>query len=295
MSYFCSVLFYYYTMIAKTTNLTFAYNRKGPKILDDFSIDLHSGGIYGLLGRNGAGKSTLLYLLSGLLTPTSGSVAVDGENVRLRLPSTLEKIFIVPEEINLPSIPFSKYVELNAGFYPNFSVDDLHRHLRTMELDFEINLGQVSMGQKKKAIMCFALACNTPLLLMDEPTNGLDIPSKSAFRRFIVSAVSDDRIVVISSHQVRDIDRVLDHVILMDNHKVLLNKSVAEITRRLKFETTSDLAEAEVAAFYRKSLGGYDIITANPVGDDSDLNLETLFEFALTNRSLLSEMMSNPE
>ena len=162
-----------------------------------------------------------------------------------------------------------------------------------MSSDF--NLGQLSMGQKKKAFMCFALACNTPLLLMDEPTNGLDIPSKSAFRRFIASAVDESRTVIISTHQVKDIEHLLDHVILIDNRKVLLNSSVAEITRRLLFGVTDNPAEAAQAQFSRKSLGGFETITDNPYGEDSDMNLETLFDFALNDNERLNQLFANPQ
>lgn len=280
--------------MVKFENLTFSYGRKKSPVIDDFTLEIAGGGIYGLLGKNGTGKSTLLYLISGLLTPDKGAVTVDGENSRKRLPSTLEKIFIVPEEFDLPPIPLSRYVEINAPFYPNFSAEDLKRHLETMEMSSDINLGQLSMGQKKKAFMCFALACNTPLLLMDEPTNGLDIPSKSAFRRFIASAVDESRTVIISTHQVKDIEHLLDHVIMIDNRKVLLNSSVAGITSRLLFSVTDNPAEATQAQFCRKSLGGFDIITENPYGEDSDINLETLFDFALTDNERLHQIFSNP-
>ncbi len=280
--------------MVKIEHLTFSYRRKQTPVLDDFTLEIAGGGIYGLLGKNGTGKSTLLYLISGLLTPNKGEVMIDGVNSRKRLPSTLEKIFIVPEEFDLPSLPLSRYVEINAPFYPNFSADDLKRHLQTMGMSADINLGQLSMGQKKKAFMCFALACNTPLLLMDEPTNGLDIPSKSAFRRFIASAVDESRTVVISTHQVKDIEHLLDHVILIDNHQVLLNSSVAEITRRLYFGVTDNAAEAAEARFGRKSLGGFEIITDNPYGEDSDINLELLFDFALTDNERLHNLFANP-
>lgn len=278
------------------TNLTFSYGRRRRPVLTDFNLKIEHGGIYGLLGKNGAGKSTLLNLMSGLLTPDSGCVTLDGVNTRLRRPSTLQQMFLIPEEFDLPAIPLIKFVELNAGFYPNFSVEDLRRHLKTMDMDYDLNLGQLSMGQKKKAYMCFALACNTPVLLMDEPTNGLDIPSKSSFRRFIVSCCDDNRIILISTHQVRDIDKVLDHVIIMDNNHVILDNSVDEITRRLNFSVTDDETLAASALYSRKALGGYDIIT-EAAGDDEagDINLETLFDFALRNDGSLDSIFINKE
>ena len=277
----------------KINHLTFSYPRQQQPVIENFSLDLPVGGIYGLLGRNGAGKSTLLYLMCGLLTPRRGEVTYNGVNTRKRCPSTLADMFIVPEEFTLPAIPLSRYVELNARFYPRFSREDLRRHLSTFDLDPGLNLGALSMGQKKKAFMCFALACNTSLLLMDEPTNGLDIPGKSTFRRFIASAAGDDKTIVISSHQVRDIDRILDHVIIMDNHDVLLNKSVAEITSRLAFYTTDDRSLIECALWSQPSLGGAAIVVANSGGDDTEINLETLFDFALAHPDVLNNQFSN--
>ncbi|MDE6484153.1 MAG: ATP-binding cassette domain-containing protein, partial [Duncaniella sp.] len=218
---------------------------------------------------------------------------VEGENVTRREPSTLEKIFIVPEEFDLPKVTFQRYVELNAGFYPRFSVDDLKRHLSTMELDYDVNLGALSMGQKKKALMCFALACNTQVLLMDEPTNGLDIPSKSAFRRFVVSGDIDDRVILISTHQVKDIDKVLDHVIVMDKGKILMNRSVADITSRLEFVTTPDGGALNGALYSRRGLGGYEVVRRNTDGECSELNLETLFDLAVNHNDVLEAEFGN--
>lgn len=279
--------------MVKVENLTFHYNSHSAAGINDLSLRLETGNIYGLLGLNGAGKSTLLYLMAGLLRPQSGSVMVAGEHVARRLPVTLEKIFVVPEEFDLPRVTFQRYVELNAGFYPRFSMDDLRRHLTTMELDYNVNLGALSMGQKKKALMCFALACNTEVLLMDEPTNGLDIPSKSAFRRFVVSGNSDERVILISTHQVKDIDKVLDHVIVMDSGSIVLNRSVAEITEKLDFHTSADGSSVTDALYTRRGLGGYDVIERNESGDFSELNLETLFDFAVSNRNSLYEIFDN--
>lgn len=279
----------------KVENLSFRYNRRQETGIKDLSLRLEAGNIYGLLGLNGAGKSTLLYLMSGLLRPDGGRVMVDGENVSLRRPSTLEKIFVVPEEFDLPKVTFQRYVELNAGFYPRFSIEDLKRHLSTMELDYDVNLGALSMGQKKKALMCFALACNTQILLMDEPTNGLDIPSKSAFRRFVVSGNSDDRVILISTHQVKDIDKLLDHVIIMDGGRIVMNRSVADITAKLDFKTSADGVTAGDALYSRRGLGGYDVICRNESGDLSELNLETMFDFAVNYREALAEVFGNKE
>ncbi len=275
-------------------NITFGYGRRRKPVLSDFSLSIDAGGIYGLLGRNGAGKSTLLYLIAGLLSPQKGSITVAGADPRLRRPSTLADIFIVPEEFSLPSLRMEEFVRINKPFYPNFSAEDLKRHLTTFEMDPEMHLGSLSMGQKKKAYMCFALACNTPLLLLDEPTNGLDIPGKSRFRQFIVSAMSDDRTVLISTHQVRDIDRILDHVIITDSNHVIYNESVAHTLNRLQFLTTTDKEEISAALYSRPAVDGCDIVTLNRDGEaETDINLELLFELALADPGRLNEAVAN--
>ena len=274
-------------------NITYAYKNSG-YVLRDFSFEIRQGGVYGLLGRNGSGKSTLLYLISGLLTPGKGQVSYDGVNTRLRLPSTLSEMFLVPEEFALPAIPLRRFVELYSPFYPRFSHDDLRRYLEVFELDDNVNLGALSMGQKKKAFMSFALACNTRLLLMDEPSNGLDIPGKGMFRRAIAEAASDERVIIISTHQVRDIDRILDHILILNHSRIALDAKVDEITRRLSFAVTNDVDEARCALFASPSIGGTAIVTRNTTGDETELNLETLFGFVLESPEVTQKIFSEP-
>ncbi len=273
-------------------NLTFGYSRKKPPVLKDFSIDIERGKVSGLLGRNGAGKSTLLYLIAGLLTPRNGEVLFNGENTRLRLPQTLQEIFIVPEEFDLPSIPLMEYVETNAALYPRFSIDDLTRYLKMFDMETTLNLGALSMGQKKKAHMAFALATNTSLLLMDEPTNGLDIPGKSQFRKFIASGMNDDRNIIISTHQVRDIDQLLDHIIIINDNEVLLNHSTGEITEKLRFVNTDDPTVAANALHAQFSMYGNSVVLPNDDNSDSELNLESLFNLAIEKPYIIKQMFN---
>ncbi|MBO5000442.1 MAG: ABC transporter ATP-binding protein, partial [Bacteroidaceae bacterium] len=222
-------------MMIDVNNVSFSYGRKKSKVLDGFSMQLEKGAVYGLLGKNGTGKSTLLYLMAGLLRPQTGKVLYKGTEVTKRYPNILQDMFLVPEEFALPNVSLKQYVKLNAPFYPNFSDELLRNCLRDFDMNEDIHLGELSMGQKKKAFMCFALATNTSLLMMDEPSNGLDIPSKSQFRKVIASGMTDDKAVIISTHQVRDIDSLLDHVLIMDGSELLLNESVANICEKLYF------------------------------------------------------------
>ena len=258
-------------------NLSFTYRKSKHAVLHDFSLSLEKGRVYGLLGKNGAGKSTLLYLMSGLLTPRSGRVMYHDTDVRRRLPVTLRDMFLVPEEFDLPPVSLVNYVETNSVFYPRFSKEDMMKYLHYFEMGMDINLGALSMGQKKKVFMSFALATNTSLLLMDEPTNGLDIPGKSQFRKFIASGMTDDKTILISTHQVRDIDKVLDHVLIMDGSRVLLNESVVTIGDKLFFTESDDRELSASALFSLPSVQGHFLVLPNKHGEESDINLELLF------------------
>lgn len=209
----------------KIDNLTFGYNRN-QSIIDGLTLEFSEGGIYGLLGKNGTGKSTLLYLIMGLLRPQKGEVTMDGINTKNRTPEVLQEMFIVPEEYNLPSVKLEDFINSLKAFYPNFDEQTLYNCLNLFEMPNDINLGALSMGQKKKVYMCIALAAHTKLLLMDEPTNGLDIPSKSQFRKVIAKGMRDDQIIVISTHQVRDVELLLDHVTIINDNRVLYNDRI---------------------------------------------------------------------
>ena len=258
-------------------NLSFLYRKSKRAVLHDFSLSLEKGRVYGLLGKNGAGKSTLLYLMSGLLTPKSGKVVYHDVDVRRRLPITLQDMFLVPEEFDLPPVSLISYIELNSPFYPRFSKEDMVKYLHYFEMDINIDLGALSMGQKKKVFMSFALATNTSLLLMDEPTNGLDIPGKSQFRKFIASGMTDDKTILISTHQVRDIDKVLDHVLIMDNSRVLLNESTMSICDKLFFTESENRELLQSSLFSTPSIQGNFLLLPNELGEDSEIKMELLF------------------
>ena len=277
----------------KINDLAFSYSGNGCKVFNDFSLEFEKGAVYGLLGKNGTGKSTLLYLITGLLHPQQGTVLFKDEEVRRRLPSTLSDMYIVPEEFELPSMTMKQYVKLNAPFYPNFSEEQLKKNLALFDFDENIHLGNLSMGQKKKAYMCFALAANTSLLVMDEPTNGLDIPSKSEFRRLIASNMTDEKTIIISTHQVRDIDSLLDHIVIIDQSRVLLNASNADICHRLLFTELPMSEPTGGALFVQPSVAGNSAILLNEYDEESRMNLELLFNGVLAEREKFTQVFNH--
>ena len=268
-------------------NVSYGY-LKGQNVIKDFSVKFSEGGIYGLLGKNGTGKSTLLYLIMGLLHARQGQILFNGIETKLRKPETLSDMFIVPEEYDLPSISLMDYVGVIRPFYPNFSEELLDKCLEVFGMPRDINLGHLSMGQKKKVYMCVALATNTKLLLMDEPTNGLDIPSKTQFRAAIMKYTAEDSTIVISTHQVRDLENIIDPIVILDRHDVLLNASIEEITDKLYFDYGTEL---HPGSLYCEQLpGGFIQVYPNTTGKESKVNIEALFNTVHRHKDLLKDI-----
>lgn len=279
-------------MMIEIKNLSFSYGKKKQSVFNDFSLTLDKGSVYGLLGKNGTGKSTLLYLMTGLLRPQAGQVLYKGVDVSMRYPLTLQDMFLVPEEFALPSVSLKRYLKLNTPFYPNFSNELLNACLHDFDMNEDIHLGELSMGQKKKAFMCFALATNTSLLVMDEPSNGLDIPSKSQFRKVIASGMTDEKSVIISTHQVRDIDSLLDHVVIIDGTLVLLNASVKTICDKVYFAEQGMNEPTDTALYVQPSVQGNSVIFPNTHNEETNLNLEVLFNAMLSEREKMQSMFN---
>lgn len=264
----------------QVNNITFKYPGTKRNVFDGFNMTLEANNIYGLLGKNGTGKSTLLYLISGLLRPSKGNVVMDGTVATTRQADTLKEVFIVPEEFELPAVSLDTYVKINQPFYPNFSREVLDSCLKDFELPTSLKLNELSMGQKKKVFMSFALAAGTRYLLMDEPTNGLDIPSKSQFRRVVANNMTNDRTLIISTHQVHDVESLLDHILILNESQLLLNSSTAEICEKYKFEYRLPQEMDDTVIYAEPSLQGNAVISKRKADDqETPINLELLFNY----------------
>ncbi|MGF1924022.1 MAG: ATP-binding cassette domain-containing protein [Bacteroidia bacterium] len=273
----------------KVNNLNFGYS-KGKLLFKNMSMQLSAGHIYGLLGKNGAGKSSLLKNLAGLVYAESGTMDVLGFDPAKRQPSLLKQICFIPEEFYLPSVKIDAFVKANAAFYPNFD----HPYFTALLAEFDIPVAQklinMSYGQKKKVIIAFGLATQAKLVIMDEPTNGLDIPSKAQFRKIMASAMTDDRCIIISTHQVRDLDNLIDTVIMLDESSVALKASVEEITNKLCFKRMKELDETVIYA--EPSLSGYNAVMPNYHNEDSKLDIELLFNAVLAEKNKLKPIFN---
>jgi ABC-2 type transport system ATP-binding protein len=244
-------------------------------LFDSLSVHLEAGSITGLLGKNGAGKTSLLKLLTGLLHPQSGEITVLDHNPRNRTVAMLNDVFLVPEEFYFPAISIQDYQKAYAPFYPRFDHTLLERILKDFELRSDNNLQRLSHGQKKKFLIAFALSTRCRLLVLDEPTNGLDIPSKSLFRKILAGSLDENQLVVISTHQVKDVENLIDKIIMLDNGKVIFQQTIAEISQKVCF--ISGNSSDVVGAIYSEAVpGGYRLIMPNGHAE-TEVDIELLF------------------
>ena len=250
----------------------------------DTDLTLARGQIYGLLGLNGAGKSTLLKLMSGLLFPKSGQIDAYGYDPARRDPRFLARVFLLPEELNVPGVTGNEYVAVRSPFYADFDPGQMQRYLDEFEIPGDRKLTGLSHGQQKKFLLSFGLACNASLVLLDEPTNGLDIPSKGLFRRLVAESLSEDQTIVVSTHQVRDVESLVDLIVILHEGKVLLNRTVTELSGNLRFSVSGNRPEAADGLIYtERTVGGYAGVWKDPGSGDGGLDLELLFKAVIAN------------
>jgi ABC-2 type transport system ATP-binding protein len=271
-------------------SLSFGYGRG--VLFDELALGLTPGNIYGLLGVNGAGKSTLLKLISGLLFATRGTVRSLGHDPAKRAPSFLVDVFMLAEDAQAPNMQFADYLRAKAPFYPRFDRAALERYLREFELPSAGNLAALSHGQQKKFLLAFGLASQARLVLLDEPTNGLDIPSKSLLRRVITEALTPDRLFVISTHQVRDLGPLMDPIVILNKGRVLVNRTLAEIGAQLHMTQQSSLPKAGTPnlLFSEPTVGGFWSVWRG--GGDGPLDLEVLFNAIVAKPELAQSIVA---
>lgn len=261
----------------KIENISYGYKPKQP-IFNDISLEVGSG-IYGLLGENGVGKTTLIHLICGLLFPWKGECSIDNSNSARRSPELLSRYFFLPEEMQMPTESIYQFAAHHSVFYPHFSRKEFEQNLEELHIDGKQKLSAVSYGQQKKAMLAYALALHTPLTLLDEPTNGLDITSRQALKRIISRSVDDESTLLISTHQAHDFENLLDHLIILGEGEILLNHSLDEISERLLFVRTAFLPEDSL--YSEQDLHGYFSILSNEEGEENTPDIELLYKAML--------------
>lgn len=269
----------------KIENVAYAYSKCNRLVFSNLNLTLEPGKVYGLLGENGVGKSTLLYLMMGLLRPSRGTVLVEGQEAWKRHSGTLAQFYLVPEEIDLPAMRLPTYVSSRRPFYPKFSDEVLRDCLQEFQLPADVALNSLSMGAKKKVLISFGLASGARYLLMDEPTNGLDAASKKQLRRVIARYADLERSLVISTHQLHDVEAMLDHILILRDSGLLLDESAESLTGRLAFcSLTAEEMEDREVLYAERSLDGYAALCRRREGDEeTPLSLELLFNATTNN------------
>lgn len=261
-------------------DLTFWYSKQN-RIFEKLNLELDAGHIYGLLGKNGAGKTTLLKLICGLSFPKSGTVSVDGQTPSKRKPGFLADIFFVPEEISVPSLTPGKFAEIHGSFYQAYDPAQFREFLGKFQVDANQNFSNMSHGQKKKGVIAFGLATNTRYLFLDEPTNGLDIPSKAAFRSILAAYFSGEKTIIVSTHMVRELESMIDSVIILENRRIILKQTIDQIAQKFTFSHSSLSSSPGEMIYSVKSELGLSMISLNPSGIAGNVDLEALFNASI--------------
>jgi len=264
-------------------NLGFSYGER--VVLKDITMKLEEGRIYGLLGENGVGKTTLLTLMCGLKNPKAGSIDIDGQNPYDRTPSLLSEQYYLSDEVAAVNMKAIDYAHNYGFFWEKFDLGKFLEVMKVFETDPEQKMTKMSSGQLKKTYISFALACNTKHLFMDEPTNGLDIPSKAQFRKAVTKYTREDSILLISTHQVRDLENIIDPIIILDKQDVLMNAGIDEITEKLYFDYSNE--KRDDALYSEMIPGGCIQVSLNQEGADSKVNIEALFNTVHQHKELI--------
>ncbi len=274
-------------------SMTFGYGKK--PLFDNMDLQLESGAIYGLLGLNGAGKTSLLKLLAGALLPHQGGIEVFGHDPARRQAAHLAALAFVPEDPWVPAIKAATWLGRYAPFRPDFDRGNFQKLAAEFELDPDKLLSRYSYGQRKKFALALALASGARTILLDEPTNGLDIPSKMQFRKVLAAAASEDRIIMVSTHQIRDLENLIDPILIMDKGKMPFQLDSEQISSGLHSARLNDLTASNIVFAQRDTLGWSAIMAGPVVANTMPADLELLFNAAITQPDRLAAAIAGQE
>lgn len=270
-------------------NLHFSY-KKTP-VFSGINATMKPGRIYGVLGRNGTGKSTLLYTIAGLVRPQSGEVVVNGFNPFQRDAAFLQSVFLVPEEFYLPDISIPNLIKYYSPFYPDFDQSSFGQYISQFDIPADATLLSMSYGQKKKALISFGLATNTQTLLMDEPTNGLDLISKGQLRKIIAGAINEGKCFIISTHQVKDLENLIDDVVILNDTRILFNENLAKVSKKLSFQISFEPEYGDEVIYQEQLLRGSAIVKRNLGNEESRIDLELLYKATMNDSERIQSIL----
>ena len=206
-------------------NLNKSFDDK--EILKDINLNIKSGKIIGLLGKNGVGKRTLIKLINDLLTPTSGEILIKGQKIGVE---TKKVISYLPERTYLnKQMKVSEVISYFADFYDNFDTEKAKKLLKDLDLDINQKLAKMSKGMQEKVQLVLVMSRNADLYVLDEPLGGVDPATRDYILDTILSNFKEDASVIISTHLISDIERILDEVVFIDKGKIILQSNADEL------------------------------------------------------------------
>ena len=241
--------------------------------LQGVNLDVTRGSIFGLLGTNGSGKTTLIRLLMGHLYPDSGSIQVFNSNPMQHSAATLRKVAYVSDQMKLPGrMPLQDVLRLNSQFFPDWNQDLAESLTKQLDVNLKAKFSQLSLGQKRRAVILQAVCQGADLLIMDEPLAGLDAIVRRQCLDMLLTAASEyGQTILISSHLLHDVERIVDTVAMLSNGKVVTSGNLEELKsklRRIRFE--GDLLDED----RERALKGFRVIRRRFENNLTDLVVE---------------------
>lgn len=269
-------------------NVDFSYKGK-TALFKDLSLNFPSGRITGLVAKNGEGKTTLLKLICGLLTRGAGEASINDFDPQKGEVALLEDLFFVPEEFEFPGFftSASSFAKAYSVFYPKFSNEEFEKLCQDFEIKLSHKASKMSMGQKRKLMLAFALACNTRVLILDEPFNALDVPSKEVLKKAMISRFDESKNFILSSHQIREMENLVDSICIMKDSQLVLNAGLEQVAEKFSFvlggiaEGENNINEGEEIIFSKDTAYGNVSVVENTSGKETVVDLELLFAAVL--------------
>lgn len=214
--------------LVKCNNLCKEFDNK--KVLKDVNLTIPKGKIIGLLGKNGMGKTTFLKLINDLLTPTSGEVLINGEKPSI---NSKKIVSYLPERTYLDkSMKVSQIITFFDEFYDNFNKEKAIKLLKDLDLDINSKVSKMSKGMQEKLQLILVMSREAELYILDEPLGGVDPATRDYILDTILSNFSEGASVIISTHIISDIERILDDVIFIDKGEIVLTSSADELRKK---------------------------------------------------------------
>jgi ABC-2 type transport system ATP-binding protein len=262
-------------------NLSKSFGRK--RVLQDFSLTLAKGKVYGLLGKNGEGKTTLVRILMGVIPADSGEIHYKGRRIRYNDIWYKKEVGYIPEDsFFFSAMRIRELLDFNASFYPAWDGRKAKDYLDRLNLDGRARIGQLSRGMKLKLGLVVALAAKPELLFLDDPTSGIDVPTRQDFLKGIVRELSDaGTTLLFSSHLVHELERIVEHVHILDGGRVILDEEYQALKNRtmrvrMEFEGAAPDALRLPGVLTERREGSYIEAVIYPWAEDAAKAVEAL-------------------